>query len=83
MHVNEVYEQYVLPMNDGERLKLAARILNDLSNKQPANGVRSNGGSGKLSDLFGTVSLGYPTGLDNERIDADLAHEYGNNHENE
>ncbi len=27
-----------------------------------------------------TVSLGYPTGIDNENIDADLAREYGNDH---
>ena len=28
-----------------------------------------------------TVSLGYPTGTDNEQIDADLAREYGETHE--
>jgi hypothetical protein len=27
-----------------------------------------------------TVSLGYATGIDNERIDADLAREYGEDH---
>ena len=27
---------------------------------------------------LGRVSLGYPTGVDNEGIDADLAREYGN-----
>src|SRR5687768_8641093 len=31
---------------------------------------------------FGAVDLGYPTGADNESIDADLAREYDNNHEN-
>lgn len=30
---------------------------------------------------FGSVDLGYETGSDNEGIDRDLAHEYGNNHE--
>jgi hypothetical protein len=30
---------------------------------------------------FGEVDLGYPTGTDNESIDADLAREYANNHE--
>ena len=29
---------------------------------------------------FGEVDLGYPTGVDNESIDADLAREYANNH---
>jgi hypothetical protein len=30
---------------------------------------------------FGSVDLGYPTGTDNEAIDADLAREYGDTHE--
>ena len=40
------------------------------TNAQPQNGK-------KLSDLFGSASLGHPTELDNEQIDADLAREYG------
>jgi hypothetical protein len=31
----------------------------------------------------GAVSLGYPTGADNESIDRDLAREYGSSHEDE
>jgi hypothetical protein len=31
----------------------------------------------------GAENLGYPTGADNESIDADLAQEYGNTHEEE
>jgi hypothetical protein len=30
---------------------------------------------------IGSVNLGYATGVDNEQIDADLASEYGNMHE--
>src|SRR5207302_7845108 len=30
---------------------------------------------------FGSVNLGAPTGIDNESIDADLAREYGDSHE--
>ena len=30
---------------------------------------------------FGAVDLGYPTGVDNEQIDADLAGEYAATHE--
>src|ERR1022692_3831446 len=30
---------------------------------------------------FGSVDLGYPTGADNESIDADLAREYGDTHD--
>jgi hypothetical protein len=35
----------------------------------------------RLQRHFGAVSLGYPTGTDNESIDADLAREYGSPHE--
>jgi hypothetical protein len=37
--------------------------------------------SGRLEDLFGSVSLGHPTDLDNESIDRDLALEYAATHE--
>jgi hypothetical protein len=36
---------------------------------------------GSLPELFGSVDLGYPTGADNESIDADLAREYASTHE--
>jgi predicted DNA-binding antitoxin AbrB/MazE fold protein len=32
---------------------------------------------GTLRELFGSVDLGHPTGIDNDDIDADLAREYG------
>jgi hypothetical protein len=35
----------------------------------------------QLRRHFGAVNLGRPTGTDNEGIDADLAREYGSNHE--
>ncbi|HZO91575.1 MAG TPA: hypothetical protein VFB38_24855 [Chthonomonadaceae bacterium] len=37
----------------------------------------------RLCRHAGAVSLGYPTGADNENIDADLAREYGSTHEEE
>lgn len=36
---------------------------------------------GILRELFGLVDLGYPTGEDNESIDADLAREYASTNE--
>ncbi len=36
---------------------------------------------GRLLRHAGAAHLGYPTGADNERIDADLAHEYSSTHE--
>lgn len=38
--------------------------------------------TGSLSDLFGSVSLPGPSGADNERIDAELARESMDDHEN-
>lgn len=35
----------------------------------------------RLRKHAGSVSLGRPTGIDNEAIDADLAREYGRTHE--
>jgi|GEM_PF-4682965 hypothetical protein len=37
----------------------------------------------KLWNLIGSVTLGYPTGTDNESIDRDLALEYGSTHAEE
>jgi hypothetical protein len=37
----------------------------------------------ELLKYAGAGSVGYPTGADNESIDADLAHEYGSTHEEE
>jgi hypothetical protein len=35
----------------------------------------------RFAKHFGAVNLGYPTGADNESIDADLAREYADRHE--
>ncbi len=43
--------------------------------------IPSNVSQGGLSELFGSVDLGHPTGADNETIDADLAREYASTHE--
>ena len=47
----------------------------------PASGSEKRNGKDRFEELFGSVSLGKPTGLDNETIDADLAREYGDPHE--
>ena len=36
--------------------------------------------AGALRELFGSVDLGHPMGIDNESIDADLAREYADTH---
>ena len=37
--------------------------------------------AGALRELFGSLDLGQPVGIDNEGIDADLAREYSDTHE--
>ena len=66
------------PAELAQLIQRAAEVLA----RQPAPAAPQPGEK-KLSDLFGTVSLGYPTGADNESIDADLAREYADNHEDE
>lgn len=61
--------------------KKSRAIVTVLENGDAA-GVQEKPGP-KLSDLFGMASLGHPTGLNNEQIDADLAREYANTHEDE
>jgi AF2212-like protein len=38
---------------------------------------------GVLRELFGSVDLGHPIGIDNESLDADLAREYADPHEDD
>jgi hypothetical protein len=78
--VQEVYEKQILPLSEKERLKLAALIISDISNKSETNGEKKENG---VRELFGSVSLGQPTGAANESIDADLTGEYASTHEDE
>lgn len=77
--IEAVYENGVLrpvepiELPEGERLSL---ILITRDREQP-----SQNGKGDITLFFGSVSLGHPTGTDNESIDQDLAREYGSTHE--
>jgi len=79
--IQEVYREQILPLDEKERLKLAALIINDISNKQETKGAaESNGG---IREMFGSWSSGNPHSSDNEQIDADLAHAYADTHDDE
>lgn len=60
---------------------LAARFDRNRKNvvcSPSQSGMGQNAEVDSLEEMFGSVDLGAPTGLDNDQIDADLAREYGN-----
>ena len=79
--IQEVYREQILPLDEKNRLKLAALIINDISNKPETNGETKN--SGGIREMFGTWSSGNPNSSDNEQIDADLAKAYADTHDDE
>ncbi len=80
--VREIYKQTIRPLGEGQRLELATLILEEITSDRTRASKPQNG-SGSLRELFGSWSSGNPTSADNEQIDADLAGEYGNSHEDE
>ena len=79
--VSEIYSTSIRPLGDGEKLEIATLILEDISRTRKKRINGDSNGSGGIRELFGSVSLGYPTGADNESIDADLGREYMDTHE--
>lgn len=79
-NIQEIYRQNILPLSDSEQLKLASLILENIT--KPSNGDNAKS-KGSVRDLFGSGSLGYATGADNDSIDADLAKAYLDTHEDE
>lgn len=79
--IQEVYQKQILPLDEKQRLKLAALIISEISNKPESNTDTQSAGG--ISELFGSVSLGHPTGSDNDGIDADLAKAYADTHDDE
>lgn len=79
-NIQQIYQQNILPLPDSEQLKLASLILERVTKQ---NHGSKTGGNGGIRELFGSVSLGHPTGADNESIDADLGREYMNRHEDQ
>ena len=79
--IQEVYREQILPLDEKERLKLAALIINDISSKPETNGEAKTAGG--IREMFGTWNSGNPHSSDNEQIDADLAKAYADNHDDE
>lgn len=80
--VQEVYRTQILPLDEKERLKLAALIISDISNQRETNGENKETAVG-IREMFGTWSSGNPHSSDNEQIDADLAKAYADTHDDE
>ena len=79
--IQEVYREQILPLDEKERLKLAALIISDISNKLETDGeTKSVSG---IREMFGTWSSGNPHSSDNEQIDTDLARAYADTHDDE
>jgi hypothetical protein len=61
----------------------AEKLARTLPKHKPMNTETAREAEERFARWIGSVSLGYPTGADNESIDADLAREYANTHEEE
>jgi hypothetical protein len=61
--------------------EVAAAFTRDTAPRSRPKVSRAKAAAAKKRFFELTVDLGYPTGADNESIDADLAREYANNHE--
>ena len=74
--IEAVYENGVLRPDEPLDLEPNTRVR--VTIERPSDSHKSRG---TLRELFGSVDLGYQTGADNESIDADLAREYADTHE--
>ena len=77
--IQDFYRRNVRPMTAEERKQLAALILNELSGETHEKPNRQ----GDITKFFGMFESGDPNSADNERIDADLARAYADNHEDQ
>ncbi|MCA1626387.1 MAG: hypothetical protein LC742_00240 [Acidobacteria bacterium] len=71
--IQEIYQQSIGSLPEREQLKLAALILEKVTQKgEPERPKRK----GDITKFFGMYKGGDPNGSDNEKIDADLARAY-------
>jgi len=82
--IQEIYATAIQPLSDADKLLLASLILEQVAKKsasgsEPAQPKRT----GDITRFFGMFNSGDPDSSDNERIDADLARAYADDHEGE
>ncbi len=80
--IKEIYQKTILPLSEKDQLKLASLILEKVGSKDETEKPKRKTG-GDIRKFFGIFDSGDPDSADNERIDADLARAYADNHEDE
>lgn len=84
--IQEIYSKSIRPLGENERLRLAALILEDVTQGRKSSQLTAEEKTlarQRLRQFAGTVAGGNPNASDNEQIDKDLALEYLNSHEDE
>lgn len=82
--IQEIYSTAIESLPDSEKLKLASLILEKVSQRSAANDeIEKPPRTGDITRFFGMFNSGDPDSADNERIDADLARAYADDHEDE
>jgi hypothetical protein len=83
-------DEVIQPLREIARLQgktleefIRDRIVKVVLPRQRLNQEAAQQAEERFTRWIGSVSLGYPTGADNESIDADLAREYASTHEDE
>ncbi len=76
--IQEIYQETILPLPEKEQLKLASLILEKVTNENAAETPKRKG---DITKFFGMFDTGDPDGSDNDKIDADLANYYLEDHE--
>jgi hypothetical protein len=78
--VQEIYTKTIRPLPDNEKLEIATIILEEVTKRdRTQKGKRG----GDISKYIGMFDTGGPNSADNEKIDADLARAYADDHEDE
>ncbi len=82
--IQEIYATAIQSLPDGDKLKLASLILEKVmqsssTGDEPDKPKRT----GDITRFFGMFDSGDPDSADNERINADLARAYADDHEDE
>lgn len=76
----EIYTKTIRPLPDKEKLEIATIILEEVTGRDQTEKPKRKGDISKYIGMFNT---GDPNSSDNEKIDADLARAYADNHEDE